>query len=366
MLSERHWNNAPMLQERKYRFSGSRWLHESLICLWLSAIFAQERKTACEKSGVSALKPTFSLVWKQVFTQIPSVGKHGSWVLSISRIKLENDTSDTPVIFRSRKLSSKDCTMAQVEIWTKSWNPSEHHRTRAIALEVLACGLIWCFHVPINSVLRCSVRLLRFSIHSTHSKLPVIQPSEACECEVESYTPSVQNFSLIRVPHLRRMTLRVQPGGEIVVRAPKRLSDREIHAFILKNTRWIEKQKSHHSWFTPLTQSQLSELRHLAKSYLPHRTMELASELGFSYARVSCRHQKSRWGSCSHRNAISLNIELMRLPQRLRDYIIVHELTHTIHKHHQDKFWDYLEKVLPWALKLDREMKQWKIGYERI
>jgi predicted metal-dependent hydrolase len=93
--------------------------------------------------------------------------------------------------------------------------------------------------------------------------------------------------------------------------------------------------------------------------------MELAQDLGFIYQRVTCRHQKSRWGSCSHRNAISLNIELMRLPVSLRDYIIVHELTHTVHKHHQDAFWAHLEKVLPGAGELDRQMKQWKIGYEK-
>ncbi len=75
--------------------------------------------------------------------------------------------------------------------------------------------------------------------------------------------------------------------------------------------------------------------------------MELALELGFQYRSVSCRHQKSRWGSCSYHNDISLNIELMRLPPELRDYIIVHELTHTFHKHHQDAFWNHLEKVLP-------------------
>lgn len=55
----------------------------------------------------------------------------------------------------------------------------------------------------------------------------------------------------------------------------------------------------------------------------------------------------------------------MRLPMRLRDYIIIHELTHTIHKHHQNAFWNYLERVLPKALELDREMKDWKIGYEK-
>jgi predicted metal-dependent hydrolase len=159
------------------------------------------------------------------------------------------------------------------------------------------------------------------------------------------------------------MTLSVKPTGDVVVRAPKRVSDREIASFVQQHTGWIEKQRKKLGEMIPLTASELAELRILAKSFLPHRTMELASELGFQYKSVTCRHQKSRWGSCSHRNSISLNIELMRLPPNLRDYIIVHELTHTIHKHHQDGFWNHLEKVLPWALHMDREMKQWKIGY---
>jgi predicted metal-dependent hydrolase len=161
------------------------------------------------------------------------------------------------------------------------------------------------------------------------------------------------------------MSLRVMPTGELMVRAPKRVSEGEVHSFIESHTAWIEKQKRHHWQFTPITSAQLAELRTLAKSYLPHRTMELAQDLGFTYSRVTCRHQKSRWGSCSQRNSISLNIELMRLPEKLRDYIIVHELTHTVHKHHQDEFWAHLEQVLPGALRLDRELKQWKIGYEK-
>lgn len=175
----------------------------------------------------------------------------------------------------------------------------------------------------------------------------------------------MENFTLIRVSRLRRMSLRVKPTGEIVVRASKRISEREINDFVEKNTAWISKQRTSHAGLQPLSKDHITELKTLAKSYLPHRTMELARDLGFTYQRVSCRHQKSRWGSCSHRNAISLNIELMRLPERLRDYIIVHELTHTIHKHHQNAFWNHLEKVLPGALKLDSEMRQWKLGYEK-
>lgn len=172
----------------------------------------------------------------------------------------------------------------------------------------------------------------------------VVQKNTKSRKKIED---SIDGVHVIRVPRLRRMSLRVQLTGEIVVRAPMRISEREIRTFVIKNTAWIEKQKKHQSGFIPLSKEQLAELRLLAKSYLPHRTMELAGELGFSYKSVSCRHQKSRWGSCSHRNAINLNIELMRLPENLRDYIIVHELTHTIHKHHQNAFWNHLEKVLP-------------------
>jgi len=54
-------------------------------------------------------------------------------------------------------------------------------------------------------------------------------------------------FTLIRVPRLRRMSLRVEHTGEIVVRASRSISEREIHSFIEKNTAWIEKQKKRHA-----------------------------------------------------------------------------------------------------------------------
>lgn len=174
----------------------------------------------------------------------------------------------------------------------------------------------------------------------------------------------IEKVIITRVPRLRRMTLRVKPSWEILVRASVSISEKAIEKFVTDNQSWIEKQKKSHQTMRPFAHEELEEFRILAKSYLPHRTMELALELGFSYRSVSCRHQKSRWGSCSHRNDISLNIELMRLPEKLRDYIIVHELTHTLHKHHQDTFWAYLEKVLPGAGELDKQMRKWRIGYD--
>jgi len=82
-----------------------------------------------------------------------------------------------------------------------------------------------------------------------------------------------------------------------------------------------------------------------AVKYLPDLTNALASKYGFRYTLVSFRNNKTRWGSCSRDNRINLNIHLMRLPSQLREYIILHELCHTVHKHHQKAFWQLLDQV---------------------
>jgi len=98
-----------------------------------------------------------------------------------------------------------------------------------------------------------------------------------------------------------------------------------------------------------------------AAKYLPKRVEELASAHGFSYNKVSFRNNKTRWGSCSRDNNISLHIQLMRLPQRLTDYIILHELVHTVHKNHGKQYWQLLDKVSGNAKQLDKEMNNYRL-----
>ena len=94
-----------------------------------------------------------------------------------------------------------------------------------------------------------------------------------------------------------------------------------------------------------------------AVKYLPVLTDRLAREFGLSYGQVSVRNNKTRWGSCSGRNSISLNIHIIRLPQHLQEYIILHELSHTVHRHHQKPFWQLLDRLTGGrARKLDREL----------
>ena len=97
-----------------------------------------------------------------------------------------------------------------------------------------------------------------------------------------------------------------------------------------------------------------------ARVYLPERARSMAHQWGLHYEKISLRDNKSRWGSCSRDNNISLNIHLMRLPQHLCDYVILHELTHTIYKHHQKVFWQYLNGLTGGKAKeLDKELNNY-------
>lgn len=99
-----------------------------------------------------------------------------------------------------------------------------------------------------------------------------------------------------------------------------------------------------------------------AKQYLPNRLGTLAARFGFMYNRVTIKNIKSRWGSCSYQNNINLSLHVMRLPDDLIDYIILHELVHTVVKNHSKDYWESLERVCANARSLDKQINQWSLN----
>ncbi len=100
-------------------------------------------------------------------------------------------------------------------------------------------------------------------------------------------------------------------------------------------------------------------LRAEAKAYLPGRLHELADRYGFSYNRVTIKHNLSNWGSCSSKGNINLNLCLMLLPPDLQDYVMLHELCHLKEMNHSAKFHALLESVCPDHHQKALRMKQY-------
>ena len=109
-----------------------------------------------------------------------------------------------------------------------------------------------------------------------------------------------------------------------------------------------------------LRQMIMAAMRHEAKRLLPARVDELAERHGFSHGTVRITSSRTRWGSCNSLHNINLSLHLMQLPWHLIDYIILHELCHTLEMNHSDRFWALMDKVTDGKSQLLRkELKQY-------
>lgn len=106
-----------------------------------------------------------------------------------------------------------------------------------------------------------------------------------------------------------------------------------------------------------------SAWRKEAQNYLPEKVANLAKKHNFQYKSITIKNTKTRWGSCSFENKINLSLHLMRLPDYLINYVILHELVHTKIKNHNRDFWLFLTRVCDGALALDKEMKNYSLKY---
>jgi len=103
-------------------------------------------------------------------------------------------------------------------------------------------------------------------------------------------------------------------------------------------------------------------LRIEAKNYVPARVNELAAKYNFNFNKVFIKNIKSRWGSCSKKGNVNFSLHLMVLPEELIDYVILHELAHTIEHNHSKNFWAVLDKMYDNSKAVDRKLKDYRIG----
>ena len=154
------------------------------------------------------------------------------------------------------------------------------------------------------------------------------------------------SYTLVRS---RRKTLAIQinPDGSVLLRCPQRLPRREAEAFLERKRPWIEKHLSARKPVTPLTQEELTRLTAKAKTVLPAQVRHWAQRMGLTFGRVTIRSQRTRWGSCSAKGNLNFNCLLMLCPERVRTYVVIHELCHRRQLNHSAAFWAEVARYCP-------------------
>ncbi len=190
----------------------------------------------------------------------------------------------------------------------------------------------------------------------------------------------------------KNMKISVKPDKSVLVSFPFFVPEKEIISFLAQNVSWIKSQQEkaearrnqlvegtllktklhtillcNHNihkidvqdktikFYSPdfKNENVYSDIEELitrvyrleAALLLPTRLKELAQTYGFRYGKVSIRNNKRSWGSCSSHNNISLNLQMMKLPDELIDYILLHELVHTEIRNHSEQFWKRLDQL---------------------
>ncbi len=160
----------------------------------------------------------------------------------------------------------------------------------------------------------------------------------------------------VYVVRSRRKTVSAEIDKDlsVLVRAPLRMSEREIKEFLRKNEDWVRKhrdkrreQMEESKDIPKLTGQELRTLAEEARRDIPPRVQRYAAMMGVSYGRITIRNQKTRWGSCSSKGNLNFNCLLMLAPEEHRDYVIVHELCHRRQMNHSKRFWAEVERILP-------------------
>jgi predicted metal-dependent hydrolase len=171
---------------------------------------------------------------------------------------------------------------------------------------------------------------------------------------------------LQRSERAEHVSITIRPSGEIRVAVPQKMSFKNALEFVHQKKNWIQK----HLTAIRLRESGAKAIPELSsdidifetRNILNHRLAQLAEKYGFIYNRVTIRNQKTRWGSCSAKNNISLNIALVKLPRELMDYVILHELVHTRRKRHNKIFWSELDKYTSDSKAMAARLKKYSLN----
>lgn len=172
---------------------------------------------------------------------------------------------------------------------------------------------------------------------------------------------------LRRHARARNIVLRITDDGDPVVTVPRWIPYGEAIDFVISRRDWIARQQRERAAAPTapptLPAEPVAVTRDEARPLLERRIAELARRHDLVVTRVTVRAQRTVWGSCAVDGGININWKTARLPDTLRDYVILHELAHLLYRSHGPRYWRALDRLVGGdARTLDRELRRWPLA----
>lgn len=179
-------------------------------------------------------------------------------------------------------------------------------------------------------------------------------------------TPEGTIFYVLRRKRIKNLNLRVGQGGMVVLSIPWHVSQARAEAFLREKSGWIlshlKRAQEFGAHLLPLPPREECA-RLLMEALL--RVYPLTERYGVALPQLKLRTMKSQWGNCHWAQGyITLNTALCRCPEKLRDYVALHELVHFLHHDHGPGFYETMDKLMPDWRERRKELKGYGAALE--
>lgn len=160
--------------------------------------------------------------------------------------------------------------------------------------------------------------------------------------------------------NIKRLSVRITRNGDVVATRPLHTTLEQSENFVVANIDWIREKQltARQKAEARATQSPLGKTEINAfMAKVSHIFPQCEAKMKLYASKVTVRRMTSRWGSCSIRRAVSINLELARYPDECLEYVIIHELAHIVHHNHSQAFWNLVEEYCPDWRRIRRSLR---------
>jgi Predicted metal-dependent hydrolase len=149
----------------------------------------------------------------------------------------------------------------------------------------------------------------------------------------------------------RNLRISIKPGGAVLATKPRSISEKAVEDFLVKKSHWvldkIGQLKDRQGLLAGGTRADFKKHAMSARRLALGKLAQFNRIYKVDFNRIAIRDQSTRWGSCSCKGNLNFNYRIVFLPERLIDYIVVHEMCHLREMNHSSRFWDLVALALP-------------------